>query len=183
MKTQGEIEAALSAGISRFEASFGGLGGCPFAPGAAGNVATEDMVHMLAEMGVDTGVDLPALLDAVREAEKTLKIVGSQLREGLKNVPDHDAAHLVIAYEPVWAIGTGRTATQEQAQEVHAYVRRWFLQTFGEIFAYRLRILYGGSVKPANIKNLMAMPDVDGALVGGASLDPDSFSRLVHYQS
>jgi triosephosphate isomerase len=83
----------------------------------------------------------------------------------------------------VWAIGTGKTATAEQAQEVHAYLRRRFAEQYDEGFAQRLRILYGGSVKPANVKELMAKPDLDGVLVGGASLDPESFSRLVHFNA
>jgi len=86
-----------------------------------------------------------------------------------------------LAYEPVWAIGTGRTATSAQAQEVHAFLRGLVKATHGEAAAAALRILYGGSVKPDNVKGLMALPDVDGALVGGASLKADSFLKLVHY--
>lgn len=118
-----------------------------------------------------------------REQGLTFSILDKQIQNGLKNFFLNDLSSLVLAYEPVWAIGTGKTATTQQAQEVHAHLRHWFGQAFGEDFSLKLRILYGGSVKPANIKDLMAMPDVDGALVGGASLDPESFSRLVHYQS
>ena len=117
-----------------------------------------------------------------REAGKTLEIVGSQLREGLVNVPDHDAAHLVIAYEPVWAIGTGRTATPKIAQEVHAFIRGVLKDLFGEASAGAIRILYGGSVKPDNVDELMAQADIDGALVGGASLDVASFERIIRYR-
>ena len=89
----------------------------------------------------------------------------------------------MVAYEPVWAIGTGKTATTQQAQEVHAYVRQQLAKLYTADFAQGLRILYGGSVKPSNIKELMAMPDIDGALVGGASLDPESFGQLVNYKN
>ena len=87
---------------------------------------------------------------------------------------------IVVAYEPVWAIGTGRTATPEQAQEAHAHVRRRLAALAGRAAAERCRLLYGGSVKPANAADLSAQPDVDGALVGGASLDPHSFAEIVN---
>ena len=87
----------------------------------------------------------------------------------------------VIAYEPVWAIGTGKTATSEQAQEVHAFIRKLLAEIYTQELADATRILYGGSVKPANIAELMAMDDIDGALVGGASLTADSFSQIVKY--
>ncbi|TNF34490.1 MAG: triose-phosphate isomerase [Gammaproteobacteria bacterium] len=87
----------------------------------------------------------------------------------------------VIAYEPVWAIGTGKTATKEQAQEAHAFIREKLVQTFGGEMASGIRILYGGSVKPGNVRDLMAMPDIDGALVGGASLKPDTFAEIIHF--
>jgi triosephosphate isomerase len=88
----------------------------------------------------------------------------------------------ILAYEPVWAIGTGRTATNAQAQEVHQYVRQWIAQNFTAGTANQVRILYGGSVKPDNISDLMAQPDIDGALVGGASLEADSFKRIIHFK-
>ncbi|PYT02103.1 MAG: triose-phosphate isomerase, partial [Acidobacteria bacterium] len=87
-----------------------------------------------------------------------------------------------VAYEPVWAIGTGRTATPEQAQEMHAFVRRVFADRFSLEAGRALRVLYGGSVKPDNIAGLMKQPDVDGALVGGASLDAETFARIVNYE-
>jgi len=117
-----------------------------------------------------------------REAGKTLDVVGSQLRVGLKNVPSHETAHLVIAYEPVWAIGTGRTATPQIAQEFHAFIRGVLRELFGESPAEAVRILYGGSVKPDNVDDLMAQEDIDGALVGGASLDLTSFERIIRYR-
>jgi triosephosphate isomerase len=89
---------------------------------------------------------------------------------------------LVIAYEPVWAIGTGKTATKEQAQEAHQYIRSLVETDFGDSLSSAVRILYGGSVKPENVTQLMQMPDIDGALVGGASLDAVSFSRIVKFK-
>lgn len=117
-----------------------------------------------------------------REAGQTFSVLDKQLKKGLENLLLENLRSLTVAYEPVWAIGTGKTASKEQAQEVHAHVRQWFARQFNPEFAQDLRILYGGSVKPSNIKDLMAMPDIDGALVGGASLDPDTFSQLVHYR-
>jgi len=114
---------------------------------------------------------------AEREAGRTLAIVGAQLRESLASVPRERAAEIVIAYEPVWAIGTGRTATPETAQEVHAALRKELLAIFGGA-GDEIRIQYGGSVKPDNTAELMAQRDIDGALVGGASLDAKSFAAI-----
>ncbi len=119
--------------------------------------------------------------ESEREAEKTLSVLDKQIQKGLESYFSEDLATLVIAYEPVWAIGTGKAATPQQAQEVHAYVRSRIEALFGASLAAAMRILYGGSVKPANVKELMALPDVDGALVGGASLDAETFSRLVYF--
>ncbi len=115
---------------------------------------------------------------AEREAGRTLEIVGSQLRESLASVALERAAEVVVAYEPVWAIGTGRTATPEMAQQVHAALRAELAALYGEASG-RIRILYGGSVKPDNTADLMGQADIDGALVGGASLDPKSFAAIV----
>jgi triosephosphate isomerase len=93
-----------------------------------------------------------------------------------------DPGRLVIAYEPVWAIGTGRTASAAQAQEVHIFIRRLLGELFEKNIASQIRILYGGSVNPDNIDTLMGQADIDGALVGGAALQPDSFSRIIHFQ-
>lgn len=112
-----------------------------------------------------------------REKGETLKIVERQVKEGTKGLGTGDWDKIVIAYEPVWAIGTGKTATPEQAQEVHALIRKLLPKEV----AANVRILYGGSVKPENIKELMAQPDIDGGLVGGASLKVDSFVKLVKY--
>ena len=118
---------------------------------------------------------------AEREASRTMEVVGRQLDVILEAVTAEEARHVVIAYEPVWAIGTGKVATPEQVQEVHAFIRARIAEKHGWATAEVLRILYGGSVKPDNVKGLMALPDVDGALVGGASLKADSFLKLVHY--
>jgi triosephosphate isomerase len=117
-----------------------------------------------------------------REGGKTMDVVGRQVDAILNAVSAEEAGRVVIAYEPVWAIGTGKVATPEQAQEVHAFIRTRVAAVHGQAVADGLRILYGGSVKPDNVKGLMALPDVDGALVGGASLKADSFLQLVHFE-
>ena len=117
-----------------------------------------------------------------RESKNTFSVLDKQLKMGLEDFSSDDLKRLVIAYEPVWAIGTGKTATSEQAQEVHQFLRSVLEKSFGNMLAKSIRILYGGSVKPNNIAELMAMPDVDGALVGGASLDPETFSKIVHFR-
>jgi len=109
-------------------------------------------------------------------------IVRGQLTAGLSGLTASDLNRIIVAYEPVWAIGTGRTATPEQAQEMHAFIRRVFAEGHSEKAAQDLRILYGGSVKPENITGLMAQDDIDGALVGGASLKADSFAKIVNYK-
>jgi len=119
--------------------------------------------------------------ESERDAGKTFSVLDKQVRDGLKDVAFDGPQSLIIAYEPVWAIGTGKSATREQAQEAHRFIRSLVETIIGEPFASAVRILYGGSVKPDNVKALMAMPDVDGALVGGASLDPETFSRLVFF--
>jgi triosephosphate isomerase len=114
-----------------------------------------------------------------REANQTLDVLDSQVRQGLDNVTSAELAELVLAYEPVWAIGTGRNATPDQAQEAHAHIRTRLRQWFGADAADRCHILYGGSVKTDNITALMAQPDVDGALVGGASLEVRTFAEII----
>lgn len=113
-----------------------------------------------------------------READRTLEVVGRQVRGGLAGLSAQELAQVVIAYEPVWAIGTGKTATPAQAQEVHAAIRQILRELGGDV-ADRMPIQYGGSVKPDNAAELLALPDVDGALVGGASLQADSFAAIV----
>ena len=116
-----------------------------------------------------------------REANETFAVLEKQLNNGLDGFAAEDLTALVIAYEPVWAIGTGQTATKDQAQEVHRFLRQHTAERYGNMLAKSIRILYGGSVKPNNIEELMAMPDIDGALVGGASLDAETFSQIVLY--
>ena len=116
-----------------------------------------------------------------RDEKKTFSILDKQVSNGVKDFRPDDIEGLVIAYEPVWAIGTGKTATIEQVEEVHEYVRSLVTKSFGNELASNTRILYGGSVKPDNIKSLMELENVDGALVGGASLDPDQFIKIVNY--
>jgi len=117
-----------------------------------------------------------------RDAGRELEVVGAQIRESLARIPSDQAERIVVAYEPVWAIGTGRTATPEIAQQVHAHIRGLLTSQFGET-GNRIRIQYGGSVKPETVYDLMNQPDIDGALVGGASLDPEAFARIVHFKS
>ena len=114
-----------------------------------------------------------------REANETVAVVSRQLRAGLAGVPAEQAAGMVLAYEPVWAIGTGLTATPEQAQEVHASIRALVAELFDDATAQSIRIQYGGSVKPDNAAELMAQEDVDGVLVGGASLKADDFAAII----
>jgi len=119
---------------------------------------------------------------AEREAEATEAVIARQVESACGSLRSEQLATCVIAYEPVWAIGTGRTATPGQAQEVHHAIRRQLTSLGSATTAERVRIIYGGSVKPDNIDALMAEPDIDGALVGGASLDADSFTRIVKFQ-
>ncbi len=116
-----------------------------------------------------------------RELGKTQEVLETQITEGLKDIPEGNLAQLVIAYEPVWAIGTGHTASPDQAQEAHLYIRSLVGKLYSNDLGNSARILYGGSAKPSNIAELMAQPDVDGVLVGGASLDPDSFAAIVNH--
>ncbi len=116
-----------------------------------------------------------------RDAGETFSVLDKHVRKGLINFVENELSSLVIAYEPVWAIGTGKTATRDQAQEAHAFIRSLVSNLFNAELAGAMRVLYGGSVKPDNISELMAMADIDGALVGGASLNPDSFAKIVSY--
>jgi triosephosphate isomerase len=117
---------------------------------------------------------------AERESGSTLKVVQTQVERGLEGVNKDHAASVVVAYEPVWAIGTGKVATTEQAQEVHAYIRGLLTKLFTEPVAQKVRILYGGSMKPANAPELLAQKDIDGGLIGGAALESRSFVELVN---
>lgn len=119
---------------------------------------------------------------AQRDGEKTFSVLDKQVSNGLKSFDSDALQPLVIAYEPVWAIGTGKTATPEQVAQVHKYIRKLVNDKFGNTLAMSIRILYGGSVKPGNVSEIMKINDVDGALVGGASLDADTFIKIIRYK-
>lgn len=118
---------------------------------------------------------------AEREAEQTFTVLCTQVTGGLVGLTAADLTNVIIAYEPVWAIGTGKTASDDQAQEAHAFIRTLVAELYDQPVADAMRILYGGSVKPENVKGLMAQTDIDGALVGGASLKADSFAAIVNF--
>ena len=117
-----------------------------------------------------------------REDEKTFSVIETQVKGGLKDFGEKEVLTITIAYEPVWAIGTGRTATPQQAQEVHHFIRETLGKVYSKDVAEKIRIQYGGSVTPENIKGLMDQQDIDGALVGGASLKSVTFSRIVRFR-
>jgi triosephosphate isomerase len=145
---------------------------------------TDETVNKKMKAASDSGL-IPILCvgetEIQRDEKKTFSVLDKQMEKGLEGLSLDEHRSLVIAYEPVWAIGTGKTATPDQVQEVHAFLRERIEKKFGDMFAKATRILYGGSVKPDNVSELMALPDIDGALVGGASLQPDSFSKIIHY--
>jgi triosephosphate isomerase (TIM) len=120
---------------------------------------------------------------AERESGDYKKVITQQLAGGLKGLTVQNLLRIILAYEPVWAIGTGRTASPEIAQEVHGAIREWLTQQYGSEAAQQVRILYGGSVKPDNISELMSQPDIDGALVGGACLDAENFLGIIRFKS
>ena len=145
---------------------------------------TDEGVARKTKVALDNGITPISCVGETlseREAGRTMDVVKRQVDTILNALTAEEARRIVVAYEPVWAIGTGKVATPEQAQEVHAFIRLRIGEVHGKATADVLRILYGGSVKPDNVKGLMALPDVDGALVGGASLKADSFLKLVHY--
>lgn len=137
--------------------------------------------HAALSAGLTAIVCVGELL-AEREAGNAETVVKTQLLGGLQGLTVSDLERIIIAYEPVWAIGTGKTATPEQAQEMHGFIRSVLAETHGDEAANSIRILYGGSVKPDNIQALMSNEDVDGALVGGASLEAESFAKIVNYK-
>ena len=114
-----------------------------------------------------------------RQADRMESVLEDQLTGGLAGVDEASLVDIIIAYEPVWAIGTGETATPKQAQEAVAFLRAWIETRYSAAAAHAMRILYGGSVKPENARSLQAQPDIDGALIGGAALDPDSFVQII----
>ena len=146
---------------------------------------TDEMINKRLRGGLNSGLMMILCIGETleeREEGHTLKILENQLVKGLEGVTAGDMEKIVVAYEPVWAIGTGKTATKEQAQDVHAFVRGVLEEKYEKNVAEQTRILYGGSVKPSNVDELMAQPDIDGALVGGAALDADSFGRIINFQ-
>ena len=145
---------------------------------------TDDTVNLRLKTALEAGFTPICCVGEVleeREAGLTDDVLRRQCTRAFHAISAKKAAKLVIAYEPVWAIGTGKTATPEIAAEAHAVIRQEASRVFGEDFAAKLRILYGGSVKPDNSSALMAQEEIDGALVGGASLDPKSFAAIVKY--
>jgi triosephosphate isomerase (TIM) len=146
---------------------------------------TDDTVNRKTKSALLSGltaiVCVGEMLDE-REAGNAENVVKTQLVNSLQGLTTSDMERIIIAYEPVWAIGTGKTATPEQAQEMHAFIRKILVETHGNEVANATRILYGGSVKPENIKVLMSQADVDGALVGGASLEANTFAQIVNYK-
>jgi len=148
---------------------------------------TDGMIDMKASAAVQLGLTPIICIGETlqeREADQTFEVVKKQLEGSLATFRADKAlpSSIILAYEPVWAIGTGRTATPDQAQEVHHFVREWIAESFNRETAHLVRILYGGSVKPENVKDLMSMKDIDGALVGGASLKAESFIPLIKFR-
>lgn len=145
---------------------------------------TEETVLKRTKAAIEAGLKVIVCIGEVlaeREAGQTGAVLKTQFDGGIAGLSAEEFAQIVIAYEPVWAIGTGKTATPEMAAEAHRMVRSLVASKFGADAAAAIRILYGGSVKPDNVSSLMAQEDIDGALVGGASLDPASFSKIVNY--
>jgi len=145
---------------------------------------TDDTVNLRLKTALESGLTPICCVGEVlqeREAGLTDDVLRRQCVRAFHAISAKKATKLIVAYEPVWAIGTGKTATPEMAAEAHAVIRREVTEIFGEEFAGQLRILYGGSVKPENAKSLMSQEEIDGALVGGASLDPKSFAAIVKY--
>ncbi|MGD2279481.1 MAG: triose-phosphate isomerase [Candidatus Omnitrophota bacterium] len=143
---------------------------------------TDETVNRKVKAAIDGGlIPIMCIGETLeqREAGQILDVIKTQVTEGLKGFDESFLDPLVIAYEPVWAIGTGKTATPDQAQEVHSFIRKLLNDLFSEPFADSRRILYGGSIKPDNIEDIMREEDVDGGLVGGASLKADSFNAIV----
>lgn len=135
-------------------------------------------VHKALEKGLKPIVCIGELLEE-REDNQTMNVIERQVRALFEGISEEDAAKLVLAYEPVWAIGTGKVATPDQAQEVHAFIRKLMAELYSENLSQSVRIQYGGSMKAANAKELLSQPDIDGGLIGGACLETDSFRDLI----
>lgn len=146
---------------------------------------TNDTVNLKVKVALKNGLlPLVCIGESLeeRETNKTFNVIDTQIKEGLKDSSSDEIQKITIAYEPVWAIGTGKTATPEQANEVHSFIKKTLKKIYGNGILSAIRILYGGSVKPDNIDELMAKEDIDGALVGGASLKVDAFERIVKFK-
>lgn len=147
---------------------------------------TDEVVNRKIKAAISSGLTVLFCIGETlteREADKTFDILRAQVQKGLAGLAKKELDKIVIAYEPVWAIGTGKTATDGQAQEAHAFIRHVLAELYDSQVSDAIRILYGGSVKPENIKGLMTQPDIDGALVGGASLKADSFGAIINYRA
>jgi len=145
----------------------------------------DHMISRKTQAGISAGLSVIVCIGETleqRDGGKAQDVVSEQIVGSLSGLTASDLDRIIVAYEPVWAIGTGRTATPEQAQEMHAFIRRVFAERYSQAAAEALRILYGGSVKPDNIAGLMKQSDIDGALVGGASLNAESFAQIVNYK-
>lgn len=145
----------------------------------------DSMINRKCQAGLTAGLSVILCVgESLEQREQGIaeRVVSGQLSGGLSGLTASDLDRIIVAYEPVWAIGTGRTATPEQAQEMHAFIRRVFADRYSNEAADEIRILYGGSVKPDNMAGLMSKDDIDGALVGGASLKADSFAKIVNYK-
>jgi triosephosphate isomerase len=147
---------------------------------------TDELINRKVGLAVETGlVPIVAVGETIeqRRAGQAERTVIHQMEKGLQGLSAADASHIVVAYEPVWAIGTGETASPQDAQAMHAAIRGWLSERWDTGVASGIRILYGGSVKPDNVDELMSQPDIDGALVGGASLKAESFARIVRFNA
>jgi len=145
------------------------------------NAFINEKIKALLEAGLEVIFCIGETLEE-RESEKMYEVLTSQVREGLAGISAEVMQHLVVAYEPVWAIGTGKTATDQEAEEAHAFIRGLLQGLYSEEVAEATRILYGGSVKPDNVDGLMAQEDIDGTLVGGASLKAADFARIIRFK-
>jgi triosephosphate isomerase (TIM) len=143
---------------------------------------TDSLINLKVKKALDSNLQIMLCCGELleeRESNTTEAVLATQLEQGLADITSEQMSDIVIAYEPVWAIGTGKVATDEQAEETHAFVRKWLGERFGDDVASATRILYGGSVKPDNAVGLLGQPNVDGALVGGASLKPELFIPII----
>jgi triosephosphate isomerase len=146
---------------------------------------SDDLVNRRLKGGLASGLLMIFCIGETlkaREDGRAFAVLADQMRNGLQDISSEGMGKVVVAYEPVWAIGTGKTATKEQAQETHAFIRGFLEQIYEKNIAEKTRILYGGSVKPDNVDALMSQPDIDGALVGGAALDAESFGRIINFK-